>query len=250
LRVDLGRVSRGATLDGGVTRKVAALSIFVAGQVELREDVRQLGRAVARSELPIDTSSTIGVDIIAAATGLGQVSARSREELREKSTLVGSLRGEYARCDFPCAIACHLVRGGRELGGSEPLVTLRWACRERWLSGCRLRGCVDERGDLAQLGGQVIEFDRCGNSITVQRGDTKVFGVVGGEIRERNATTVNLGNRAITVYGCDFSPGTGSVSVAAVFRKVCGNGKVGKGGQRLLVRGRDGTRGAAPAIIV
>jgi hypothetical protein len=118
------------------------------------------------------------------------------------------------------------------------------------LSGCRLCGCVDERGDLAQCGYQVIEFGRGGNSVTGQCGDTKVFGVVGGEIRERNATAVNLGNRAIAIYGCDFSPSPGTIGVAAIFRKVGGNGKVGKGGQRLLIRGRDGTRGAAPAIVV
>ncbi len=108
------------------------------------------------------------------------------------------------------------------------------------MSGCRLCGCFDECGDIGQFGRQGIEFGRGSNSITAQRGETKVFGVVGGEIRERDATTINLGNRAIAIYGRDFSPGTGRFSVAAIFRKVGGNGKVGEGGQGLLVRGRDG----------
>jgi hypothetical protein len=48
--------------------------------------------AVTGRELPIDASSTIGVDIVAAATSLGQEGTRCCKERREKSILVGSLR--------------------------------------------------------------------------------------------------------------------------------------------------------------
>jgi hypothetical protein len=109
------------------------------------------------------------------------------------------------------------------------------------LSGCRLCGCVDKLGDSAQCGHQVIEFGRGSDSVTTQRSETEVFGIVGREIRERNATAINLHNRVIAVYGCDLSPGTGSYGVATILRKVSGNGEVGKGGQGLLVGGRDGT---------
>src|SRR5882757_319468 len=78
---------------------------------------------------------------------------------------------------------------------SGPRTTCRWARRERWLSGCRLCGCWDERGDVGQCGSQGIEFGRRSNGITAQRGKTKVFGVVGGEIRDRDDTTIYLGNR-------------------------------------------------------
>lgn len=117
------------------------------------------------------------------------------------------------------------------------------------MSGCRLCGCVNEGGNLAQSGYQVGEFGGGSNSIAAQSGETKVLGVVGGEIRERNATAINLCDRCIAIYGRDFSPGTGRFGVATIFRKVGGNGKVGEGGQGLLVRGRDGTGGAAPATV-
>lgn len=75
-----------------------------------------------------------------------------------------------------------LKEKGNHIGRSGPRITRRWARRERWLSGCGLCGCGDKRGDLGQRCRQVIEFDRGSNGITAQRGETKVFGVVGREI--------------------------------------------------------------------
>lgn len=75
--------------------------------------------AVTGRKLPVDATSTIGVDIAAASTNTSQESTSRREEGREKRSLVGCFRCEGAWFDFPCTIAGRLVGGGRELNANS-----------------------------------------------------------------------------------------------------------------------------------
>lgn len=130
---------------------------------------------------------------------------------------------------------------------TKPISAYAGAC---WKGGgvARALSGSGDSGDGSELSGQVGEISRSGDSAARDFDHSKALCVVCREVRESN-TAREDGRHFGTIKCGDFRPSTGSVRVAAVFRKVCSDRKIGEGCDRFLEAGCDRASVTAPSTI-